>query len=137
MVDKLQLGRTGWGGYYQMSHTADLTLFLFKSIWTRSQGCQKIRFFFLQIKLLSSCTKIDLKLHKLPKTVKIEKNCHKNIFAPNLQWHVYWMMALLLTPWGPLGWINRGDIRVLRFVTVAPPQRIFHFYQIEARCRLY
>ena len=34
------------------------TLFLFKSIWTRpqgSQGCQKIRIFFSQLKVLSSC----------------------------------------------------------------------------------
>ena len=44
------------------------TLFLFKSIWTRSQGsqgCQKIRFFFSQIKLLSFCARIAPKRHKL------------------------------------------------------------------------
>ena len=56
------------------------TLFLFKSIWTRhqgSQGCQKIRFIFLQIKLLSSCAKIDPNRQKLPKSVKIEKKTAK------------------------------------------------------------
>ena len=56
------------------------TLFLFKSIWKRpqgSQGCQKVRFF-LQIKLLSSCTKIDPERQKLRKSVKIEKKMSKN-----------------------------------------------------------
>ena len=51
------------------------TLFLFKYIWTRSQGsqgCQKIRFL-LQIKKLRSCAKIAQKRHKLQKIVKIEK----------------------------------------------------------------
>jgi hypothetical protein len=58
------------------------TLFLFKSIWTRSQGsqvCQKIRFFFLQIKLVSFCARIAPKRHKLRKTVKIEKKCQKKL----------------------------------------------------------
>ena len=52
------------------------TLFLSKSIWTRpqgSQGCQKIRFIFLQIKLLSFCANIAPKRHKLRKTIKMEK----------------------------------------------------------------
>ena len=37
------------------------------------QGCQKIRIIFLQMKLLSSCTKIDPKRHKLRKMSKLEK----------------------------------------------------------------
>ena len=44
------------------------TLFFFKSIWIRpqrSQGCQKIRFFFSQIKLLSFWANIAPKRHKL------------------------------------------------------------------------
>ena len=56
------------------------TLFLFKSIWTRSlgsQGLQKI-IFFLQIKLLSFCARIAPKRHKLRKIIKIEKNVKKN-----------------------------------------------------------
>ena len=36
-----------------------------------SQGCQKIRFFFSQIKLLSFCANIAPKKHKLQKTIKI------------------------------------------------------------------
>jgi hypothetical protein len=43
-----------------------------------SQGCQKIRIFILEIKLLSSCAKIDPKLQKLQKTFKIEKKMSKN-----------------------------------------------------------
>ena len=97
------------------------TLFLFKSIWTRSQGsqgCQKIRISFLQIKLLSLCAKIALKRHKLQKTVRIEKKNVKktlfyqsilnilqfggNISAPNLKWQVQWTLAHVLTPQGPL-----------------------------------
>ena len=56
------------------------TLFLFKSIWMcsqGSQGCQKSDFF-LQIKLLSSCAKIEPGLRKLQKTVKIETKSSKN-----------------------------------------------------------
>ena len=59
------------------------TLFLFKSIWTRSQGsqgCQKIRFF-LQIKLLNFCARIAPKRHKLRKIIKIEKNVKKTLFS--------------------------------------------------------
>ena len=50
------------------------TLFLFKSIWIRpqgSQGCQKIRFFFALIKLLSFCANIA------PKKAQTSKN-HQN-----------------------------------------------------------
>ena len=38
-----------------------------------SQGCQKIRFFFLQMKMFSFCAKIAPKRHKLQKTIKIEE----------------------------------------------------------------
>ena len=80
------------------------TLFLFKSIWIRpqgSQGCQKIRFFFSQMKLFSFCAKIAPKRHKLQKSSKLKKRCQKktlfsltfsnllhfegNISAPNLK----------------------------------------------------
>ena len=57
------------------------TLFLFKSIWIRpqgSQGCQKIRFFFSQMKVFSFCAKIASKRHKLQKTIKIEETMSKN-----------------------------------------------------------
>ena len=59
------------------------TLFLSKSIWTRpqgSQGCQKIRIYFLQIKVLSSCAKIAQKRHKLRKLSKLKKKCQKPCF---------------------------------------------------------
>ena len=36
-------------------------------------GCQKINFFFLQINLFSFCARIEPKLSKLQKTVKIDK----------------------------------------------------------------
>ena len=39
----------------------------------RSQGCQKIRFFFLQMKMFSFCAKIAPRRHKLQKTIKIEE----------------------------------------------------------------
>ena len=46
-----------------------------------SQGCQKITFFFLQMKVFSFCAKIALKLYKLQKTVKIdEKSSKKTCF---------------------------------------------------------
>ena len=113
------------------------TLFLFKSIWIHpqgSQGCQKITFFFLQMKVFSFCAKIALKLYKLQKTVKIEeksskKPCfhrHFRIFF-NLgailahqtshgmcsgSWPIFWH------PWDLLGRINSGDTRVFRFVFI-------------------
>ena len=65
-------------------HCAQLvqTLFLFKSIWIRpqgSQGCQKIRFFFSQMKLFSFCAKIAPKRYKLQKSSKLKKTCQKNL----------------------------------------------------------
>ena len=56
------------------------TLFLFKSIWTSSQGVKKSDFFFfLQIKLLCSFAKIAPRRHKLRKIVKIEKNVKRTL----------------------------------------------------------
>ena len=43
-----------------------------------SQGCQKIRFFFLQMKMFSFCTKIAPRRHKLQKTIKIEEKMSIN-----------------------------------------------------------
>ena len=60
------------------------TLFLFKYKWTRSQGsqeCQKIKIYFLQIKLLSFCAKIAPKRQKL---IKIEKKKLKNLFSQSI-----------------------------------------------------
>ena len=81
-------------------------------------GCQKIQFF-LQINLFSFCARFEPKLSKFQKTVKIDKKNHQktlfsytflnilqlggNISAPNLIWHVQWILAHLLTPLGPLG----------------------------------
>ena len=41
-------------------------------------GCQKIQFFFSQINLFSFCARIEPKLNKLQKTVKIDKKSSKN-----------------------------------------------------------
>ena len=65
--------------YGQLSLTQPVrTLFLFKFIWTRpqgSQGCQKIRFIFLQIKLLSFCAIIapDTNFKKSSRLEKMSK----------------------------------------------------------------
>ena len=40
-------------------------------------GCQKIQFIFLQINLFSFCARIEPKLSKLQKTVKIDKRSSK------------------------------------------------------------
>ena len=59
----------------------DLSLFYFKSLLTRPQGyqgCRKIHQNILHIELLSSCPKIEPKLSKLGKTIKIEKRIVKN-----------------------------------------------------------
>ena len=42
-----------------------------------SHGCQKIAFFFLQMKLFSFCAKIAPKRHKLQKPSKLKKKCQK------------------------------------------------------------
>merc|ERR1711894_186429 len=42
-----------------------------------SQGCQKITFFFSQMKVFSFCAKIAPKRHKLKKPIKIEEKMSK------------------------------------------------------------
>ena len=44
------------------------------------RGVKETRIFILQIKLLSFCAKIDQKLKKLWKTIKIPKKVHKTFF---------------------------------------------------------
>ena len=70
------------------------TLFMFKSIWTRpqgSQGCQKIRFIFLQIKLLSFCANIAPERHKLQKIIKIGEKCQKTpVFLDLFEYSSIW-----------------------------------------------
>ena len=47
-----------------------------------SQWCQKITFFFSQMKLFSLCAKIASKRHKLQKPSKLKKKCQKkNLFS--------------------------------------------------------
>ena len=69
-------------------------LFLFKSIWTRSQGsqgCQKIHKNMLLIKVLSCCARIAPKRHKLRKIIKIEKKCQKNpVFLEYFKYSSIW-----------------------------------------------
>ena len=99
-----------------------------------SQGCQKIRFFFLQMKMFSFCAKIAPRGHKLQKTIKIEekvsnKPCFLGLFWIFLNlgailaqqtstgmfsgsWSIFWH------PWNPWDQINSGDTRVLRFVLI-------------------
>ena len=69
------------------------TVFLFKSIWIRPQGslgCQKIRIFFQQIKLLSFCANIAFKRHKLRKIVKIEKMSKTLVFLEYFEHSSIW-----------------------------------------------
>ena len=68
-------------GHHHSEISKTNTKTLIFAIWIRpqgSQGCQNIRFFFSQIKLLSFCANIAPKRHKLQKTIKIEKKCKKN-----------------------------------------------------------
>ena len=86
------------------------TLFLFKSIWTRpqgSQGCQKIRFIFLQIKVLSFCANIAPERHKLQKIINIGEKCQKTpVFLDLFEYSSIWgqyqrtkpQMACLVEP---------------------------------------
>ena len=56
-----------------------------------SQGCQKITFFFLQMKLLSFCAKIASKRHKLQKPSKLKKKCQKNpVFLDIFEYSSNW-----------------------------------------------
>ena len=86
------------------------TLFLFKSIWTRSQGSRVSKNqIFLQIKLLSFCPRIAPKRHKLQKIIKIEKKkkCQKTlVFLEDFKYSSIWgqyqhtkhQMVRLVTP---------------------------------------
>ena len=57
----------------------------------RAQGCQKITFFFLQMKLLSFCAKIASKRHKLQKPSKLKKKCQKNpVFLDFFEYSSNW-----------------------------------------------
>ena len=56
-----------------------------------SQGCQKIRIYFLQIKVLSFCAKIAQKRHKLWKSSKLKKKCQKNpVFLDIFKYSSIW-----------------------------------------------
>jgi hypothetical protein len=56
-----------------------------------SQGCQKITFFFLQLKLFSFCAKIALKRHKLQKPSKLKKKCQKKpVFLDFITYSSIW-----------------------------------------------
>ena len=71
-----------------------LTLFLFKSIWTcsqGSQGCHKIRFNFSKMKVFTFCAKIAPERHKLRKTIKIGKTCQKTpVFLDLFEYSSIW-----------------------------------------------
>ena len=95
----------------------------FSPLLTRPQGpkgCHMKRHHSLNMPQKVWCTKIDPKLNKLQKTIKIEEKLdhQKRVFfegfsnflqigvnfsTPNLQKHVKWIMALLLVPLGSLG----------------------------------
>ena len=67
--------------YYLIATAATLAVWTPKTFFqplTRPQGCQKITFFFLQMKLFSFCAKIASKRHKLQKPSKLKKKCQKN-----------------------------------------------------------
>jgi hypothetical protein len=78
-------------------------------------GVSKNEIFFVEIKLLSSCAKIDPKRQNLS---KLKKTYQKTLFsytflnilqfgvnlsAPNLKWRVKWMQGHFLTPMESLG----------------------------------
>ena len=109
----------------------------------RPQGCHryhKIRMTKLKSTLVSWSAKIQPKLKKLWRTVKIEqklskKPCFLKVFQ--ILFNLGWILALQLTkvvfslvfrifwhPWHPWGCVNSGDIIVLRFVfDIFVPQR--------------
>ena len=63
------------------SHSGCLVQKKIFPLLTRPQGsqvCQKITFFFQQMKLFSFCAKIAPKRHKLKKTIKIKEKMSKN-----------------------------------------------------------
>ena len=64
----------------QLSTVSDRALIFPTPLLSQLQGwpgCQKIQFFFFQINLLSFCARIEPKLSKLQKTVKIDKRSSK------------------------------------------------------------
>ena len=99
-----------------------------------SKGCQKITFFFSQMKVFSFCAKIAPKRHKLKKTIRIEEKMSKNPCFLRLFWIFFNFGAILARqtstgmfsgswrifwhPWNPWGRINSRDIWVLRFVLI-------------------
>ena len=65
-----------------------------------SQGCQKIRIYFLQIKVLSSCAKIAQKRHKLQKSSKLKKKCQKNpVFLDIFEYSSIWGQSQRTKPY--------------------------------------
>ena len=78
------------------------------------------------------CAKIDPKLNKLEKTIKIEKKIIKNACFLKV-FRIFFKLGSILAhqtsrsmlsgswrffcyPWGSWGWINSGDILILTFV---------------------
>ena len=80
-----RIGLYRYGGFCclrDQRHTTGSGIIFFKSLLTRPQGYQRVvekstKIFYI-IKLLSSCAKIEPKLSKLGKTIKIEKRIVKN-----------------------------------------------------------
>ena len=112
-----------------------MTKFFFNPLLTHPQGCQwcpKIRTMKLKSTLVSLSAKIQPKLKKLWKTVKIEQILSKKPCFLKVFWilvNLGWILALQLTkvvfsvvfpifwhPWHPWGRVNSGDIMGLRFV---------------------
>ena len=112
-----------------------MTKIRFTPLLTRPQGCQgcqKIRMTKLKSTLVSWSAKIQPKLKKLWKTVKIEeklskKSCFLKVFQ--ILFNFGWILALQLNkvvfrlvfrifwhPWHPWVRVNSGDIIFLRFV---------------------
>ena len=96
------------------------------------QGCQMKRNHSLNMPLEVWCAKIDPKLNKLEKTIKIEKKLIKNVCFLKV-FRIFFKLGSILAhqtsrsmlsgswrffsyPWGSWGWINSGDILILTFV---------------------
>ena len=130
-----------------------MTKIHFTSLLTRPQecqGCQKIQTTKLKSTLVSWSTKIQPKLNRLWKTVKIEQKLSKKLsFLKVFQilFNLGWILALQFTkvlfslvvwifwhPWHHWGHVNSGDIIVLRFVfdifwTTAPSGDFFILFK--------
>jgi hypothetical protein len=113
-----------------------MTKICFTPLLTRPQGCQgcqKIRTTKLKSTLVSWSAKIQPKLKKLWKTIKIEQKLSKKPYflkVFQILFNLGWILALQLPkvvfslvlqifwhPWHPRGRVNSGDIIVLRFVS--------------------